>query len=531
MNKKFNISIFTILMVGVLMAGVAAASTIPEDQPDATAYVGMDWNCFLPAFKGTNGLSIPFKPQSLRPPIGYKGDFYIDEFTDAKIKQAWQEIKAKDPEMVKKVMAGLWPTNTDATQPKRYRVIGALELNGAVNGNDPLKLIDIRRPKFFGQAPYFETIAKVEQNTYTVEFTVPRDPYERLQLKLTTPVKLRGWFIKGKGVPDAKGKKIHALVIYYNGLGSQILATQHPNAPIKIYNVQTKRYEYVSYPNKKFQSEKYGGRNFRQDLYSLNQAGFDVLTVDKRGHGVSGGVNANNAAEDAEDVFRMLDQLESGDGLTILTPTGQLLHRKQTVGLLLRGKSAKQVPIIIGGSSRGSQITCYAMQKNFVGWTAYNEPGQKYSPAKKYNIKAALLLLDFAGGLGYITTPDLYDVYKEAAVRVERYSMVRPTSEILANINQWPAVFFGKGLWDPYQSAEGTYEVYRRANGLKELIFIRGTHSSSTWGTKNLNYIREKMTDFAVRSVVNPGKKYPELKSLKEAVLSSAPYWEPTSRP
>jgi hypothetical protein len=94
-----------------------------------------------------------------------------------------------------------------------HRVIGAFDPNGVVKGNDPLKLTEIRRPVFFGQSPYFEDIAKVEQYTYTVEFTVPRGLYEQRILKVTEPIKLRGWFIKGKGVPNAKGKRTHALLI------------------------------------------------------------------------------------------------------------------------------------------------------------------------------------------------------------------------------------------------------------------------------------------------------------------------------
>jgi hypothetical protein len=106
--------------------------------------------------------------------------------------------------------------NTDKKQLGKYRRIGGLDpKKGPVNGNDPLKLTDIRRSKFFGQAPYFEEIAKVEQVTYTVEFTVPREHYEQRELNLTSPIKLRGWFIKGKGVPNANGKKNHALVIFF----------------------------------------------------------------------------------------------------------------------------------------------------------------------------------------------------------------------------------------------------------------------------------------------------------------------------
>jgi hypothetical protein len=43
---------------------------------------------------------------------------------------------------------------------------------------------------------------------------------------------------------------------------------------------------------------------------------------------------------------------------------------------LLRGMAAKQVPVIISGEFQGTQITCYVMQKNFVGWTDFIEPGQ-----------------------------------------------------------------------------------------------------------------------------------------------------------
>jgi hypothetical protein len=535
MIKKWNLSVFTILMAGLLMAGVALAAAAPEDQPDSTAYVGWDWNGYLPAFKDANGVPIPFKPAGIHPPIGYQGDFYVDEFTDAKIKQAWQDLKTKDPEAAKKILANV-NANTDETLSRVFRSTGWLDSKGAVNGNNNLELTEIRRPVFFGQTPYFEDIAKVEKDTYTVEFTVPRGAYERLQLKQTAPIKLRGWFIKGKGVPDTQGKRTHALFIYIDGSGSQLCAAQHPDAPAYTYNVQTKRYEGIPVPNKNLQTERWGVRQTRQYLYAFNQVGFDVLIVDKRGHGISGGVNAYDSAENAEDIFRMLDQLKSGAGLTALAPTGKLLQGKEMADLLLSGIPAKQVPVIVGGASHGAITTSFVMQKNFVGWTAFNEPDQKFSPAKKYNIKAAVLLADFSAGIGYVSNSDFvgggWGIYQEAAMRVENNTMMVPTSEILANIAQWPAAFFGQGLWDVYESPEGTYEAYRRANGLKELVFVRATHTSRVaGGEKNVAYMINKVTEFATRALVNPGKKYPELKSFKEAVLSSGPDWEPSSRP
>jgi hypothetical protein len=525
--KKRNLSVLTILMAGLLIAGVALAANVPNDQPDSSAYVGYGWNGYLPAYKDAKGVSIPFLPAGIRPPISYQGDFYVDEFTDAKIKQAWEELKVKDPAAAKKILAAL-------PEKSEYRTTGALDPNGAVNGNNDIKLTEVRRPKFFGQAPYFEEIAKAEQDTYTVEFTVPRGACEQLYLKLTDPIKLRGWFIKGKGVPNAKGQKVHALVIINNSASGQLCQTQHPDAPLYMYNVQTKQYTGVSYPNKEYQSELWGVRTNRQYLYAFNQAGFDVLVVDKRGTGYSGGVTARyDNSEHSEDVFRMLNQMESGEGLNVLVPNGQLLQGKQAAGLLLRGIPAKQVPVIVGGESQGAMISLFVMHKNYVGWTAYNEPDQKFSPARKYNLKAAILLSDFTAGIGYCNIGywNLERLYQEAVLRVERNMMWMPTSEILTNIDKWPAVFFGHGLWDTYTSPEGTFESYHRAKGLKELVFYRGPHGSTLSGAENVAYLSNKITEFAVRAIVNPDKKYPEFKSLKEAVLSSPPYWETTSRP
>jgi hypothetical protein len=523
-SRKWGLLIFTILMVGVVMGGVAGASSVPIDQSDSSAYVGFGWNGYLPTFKNANGVSIPFLPAAIRPPLGYKGDYYVDEFTDAKIKQAWHELIIKDPGAAEKILAGM-------PEKSEYRNIGALDPNGVVKGDNGLKLADVRRPKFFGQAPYFEEIAKTEHNTYTVEFTVPRGLYEQLHLKLSEPIKLRGWFIKGKGVLSSKGQRVHALVIYSLGLSSQLCTIQHPDAPGYVYNVQAKQYTGVSYPNKNYQTEKWGSRIHRKYLYAFTQAGFDVLVMDKRGHGYSGGISARyDNSELAEDVFRMLAQLESGAGLTVLTPNGQLLQGKQTAGLLLRRKSAKQVPVILSGESQGSIISLFAMHKNYVGWTAYNEPSPKFIPARKYNFKAAILLSDHSAGIGYYDQVERF--YQEAALRVERNMMWIPTSEVLANIDKWQAaVFYGHGLWDNIQCPEGTYESYHRVKGLKELVFFRGKHGSGGWGAKNIDYLTNKMTEFAVRAIVNPRKKYPELKSFKEAVLNSPPYWEPTSRP
>ncbi len=42
---------------------------------------------------------------------------------------------------------------------------------------------------------YARSFAQADANSWTVEFTAPADPYERLHLKQDTPVKLRGWYL------------------------------------------------------------------------------------------------------------------------------------------------------------------------------------------------------------------------------------------------------------------------------------------------------------------------------------------------
>ena len=61
-------------------------------------------------------------------------------------------------------------------------------------------------------------------------------------------------------------------------------------------------------------------------LHALNHAGFDVLAFDRRGEGLSGGFSDTNTLEQSEDIFRVLDQMDTGGGMRILTPAGQVLE-------------------------------------------------------------------------------------------------------------------------------------------------------------------------------------------------------------
>jgi len=489
-------------------------------------HVGYDKNEDLPGFSCQDpkeSVCIPFAQTNQQPTEGYQGeDFYIEEFTDAKIKEKWQAF-SQDPDAAKPIIE-----LAKSFSLSEFRNTGTVCPIGKIEPNEDVNLANIRRPAFFGQSVYNENIAKVDDKTYIVEFTVPRDTYERLHLKVCTPIKLRGWFIEGEGILDNSGNKTHAIAIMIGGRSIETTAIHHPDDPLYVYDSETKEYKGISYPNEQKTTAKWGLRQWREYLYALNRAGFDVLTIDKRGHGISGGLTASDTGEQAEDLFRMLDQLESGNGLRMLASTGELFVGEQAAGKLLRGEQAKSVSVIIGGSSQGSIVTAWAMQKNFTEFCPYNNPEGRCTSSYGYNIKGALMLADFAAGIGYMEP--VYTLL-EGCLRTMENVMFFPSSEILMSVDKWPAVFFGKGLWDKYVSVEGTFKAYKRATGLKELVFVRGPHSENEYGQENVIYMRTKMVEFAIQTVVNPGIEIPGPADLKSAVCSSPPYWEPSSKP
>ena len=150
-------------------------------------------------------------------------------------------------------------------------------------------------------------------------------------------------------------------------------------------------------------------RGWREHLHALNAAGFDVPSYDRRGEGLSGGFSDTNTLEQSEDIFRVLEQMETGQGMRMLTPRGQVLEGMQAAGKPMAGQRARQIPLILGGYSRGSMTTGWAMAKNYVESCSYDLPTVTCTPAKDYtNIKGAILMASFVSGAGYL--PDALDL-------------------------------------------------------------------------------------------------------------------------
>ena len=525
---------------------VAACTTMPPSTPqpvarampptDCRASVGTDRNAELPGYllpqANAAAQCVPLLVTANKPPAGYRGDFYVDEFTDAKLKERWSACKADKAcfDRINAQMQRWLPPNKE----RSTRVTGLVDPVGKIDPDGTVDLRQIRRPDFFAKAPYNEPVAEVDGRTSVVEFTVPRDPLEQLKLNMPGNIRLRGWYVEAGGVEDGRGGRTRALVIMSAGGGNQLTAVQHPADVAVRQDPATGRYVDVRYPNAT--TEGFGMRSWRAHLHALNHAGFDVLAFDRRGEGLSGGFSDTNTLEQSEDIFRVLDQMDTGGGMRILTPAGQVLEGPAAAGKLMGGMKSRQIPLLLLGNSRGSMTTGWAMTKNYVGGCTYDLPTVKCSAPKGYtNIKGALLFASFVSGPGYLPdAPDLADRNLFlGGMAADNYVAFYPNSAVLANMNRWPAAFFAKGLWDRAESLEGTIAAYDRVRGLKEIVVVRGPHSIETWPQREIDRVRGRMVQFAVAAVQDRRSVLGALPwiNMKELVATSPDLWETSSRP
>ena len=497
-----------------------------QPTPDGMAFVGWDQNQELPAYRvarsdGEDELA-PFTPMAHFPPPGTGGDYFVDAFSDAAIKARWREVRDR-PETRARVMA----LAANIPLPHEFRFTGLVDARGRIDPHEAVDLRNIRRPGFFGEAPWREPIAEADGRTSVVEIAVPREPYEEIRMDLHDPIHLRGWYLEGAGIDDGRGGRARGLIVLTGGRSIETTAIQHPGDDLCYWDGAANSWRQKPYPGSSGRTEVWGAANWRNSyIYAFNAAGFDVLTLDKRGHGVSGGRNDSNTNEQAEDIFRALTAFETGDGLRMLTPEGKLLAGSAAAGRLLSGfRSAKEVPVFVSGASQGCMVTLWAMYKNFVGSSDFERPNPVKRGPYGFNVKGALLLAPFSSGLGY---RPLEDSLVEAYRRLEQNVQMFPSSEILAATDKWPALFIGRGLWDFAESLEGSLEAYRRARGAKALVAVRGPHSENEFGADNIRYMSEAMVRFA--SAVLVGKApagFAKPLSIRDVVAAAPASWPP----
>lgn len=525
--------------VAALAESAASAERFPA--PECTAPVAYDRDMTLPGYLVDTGhgakVCVPFTTVGARPPQGYSGDFYVDEFADETLRARWLECRA-DAACSARVTGVV---NRRLPPNREYRITDPHHryLLGKITEGPDLDLRGIRRPGFFARAPYREPIAAAERVTSTVEFTAPAEAYERAH-GIEQPVKLRGWYLRGSGVADATGKRRRALIVMSGGGGTRLTAIDDPSDQLYSVDPATGKTSINAFPNATTGSP--GQAGWRAIMAMFNEAGFDVLAYDRRGVGVSSGYSDTNTLQQGRDLLAAVASLRSGAGLRVLAPNG-VVHSGAAAAKALRGR-ADELPTLLLGNSRGTMASGWAMTINFHRDCSYDLPEIVCAPPRRdASIKGALLMAEFTSGPGFVpATPTREDEGRGlgrdrglfiGANEVEHHLVFFPGSAILAGMREWPAAFFVRGLWDYAASLEGTIASYDRVPGLKELVVVRGPHPYETWPDVEKERVRARMLAFARAVLRGAGEVPGERKwtTMKDLVGTTDDVWERSSVP
>jgi hypothetical protein len=513
---------------------------------ECEAYVAYDLDQKLPGYILPTAAGartcIPFTSVAARPPKGYRGDYYVAQFSDALLRKRWEACK-KQPacrSRIEKQVLKRRPPNKEhrLTDPHGRYLLGKIDEKGTETD-----LRTIRRPGFFARSPYREPIAAVDADTYIVEFTAARDPYERLHMHMTGTVQIRGWYIRGAGISDGKGGHVRALVIANGGGGDRITAIDDPHDAAYVIDPKTgMTIPDDTWPNATTGAQ--GMRHWREVWFRLHQAGFDVLAMDRRGIGISGGYDDEDTLQQGRDILDIVAALRSGKGMRALGPSGQIAVGGAAAAMVRGAPSGAGLPAFFLGSSRGTMASGWAMTLNFASDCSYDLPTVRCLPPRRDpTVKGAILVADFSSGIGYLESEtssknDGRGAGRDRALFMgameEEDSIVFfPSSAILAGIHAWPSAFFARGLWCYADGLEGEMDSYSRVRGLKELFVARGPHAFATWPAVEELHATQHMIAYA-RAVVLGEKSIPGRRSwadMKQLVGTSDDVWEPSTHP
>lgn len=533
-----------IIVFAVASVALAAKAGPPPAPPaECEARVGYDRDrvmsgYILPTAAGAR-TCVPFSTVAAYPPQGYKGDFYVDEFSDERMRSQWLACRQEKAcfERVSRAIKARQPPNREyGTKNERH-----IYLLGKAPEGDEIDLEAIRRPAFFAAAPWKESIAEVDPRAWIVEFTAPREPYERIHKKMTDPIKLRGWYIRGDGVDDGRQGRQRALVIMSGGGGTRTAAITDPRD--RLYRIDASgKTHYIPVPSET--SGATGQHYWRAKATLFNKAGFDVLMFDRRGVGLSGGYSDTNTHQQGRDLLAIVAGLRSGEGMRAMSPAGETRNGRAAAEDVRGGPSAEGLPVILFGNSRGTMATGWAMTKNFDKDCTYDLPEIKCGPpAGDRTIKGAILFAEFTSGQGYVMDrPSIEDEQRGlgrdrplfiGGNEVENNLIFFPSSAILAGMDKWPAAFFARGTYDYAASLQGTVDSYSRVKGPKELVVVRGPHPFESWPAAERQRTQQRALAFAL-AVIKGKTRIDDARpwtNMKELVATADDVWEESTQP
>jgi hypothetical protein len=276
----------------------------------------------------------------------------------------------------------------------------------------------------------------------------------------------------------------------------------------------------------------------------LHQAGFDVLAMDRRGVGISGGYSDTNTLQQGHDLLGIVAALRGGSGMRLLGPDGKLAIGAEAAATLRGEVPHAGLPVFFMGSSRGTMASGWAMTINFDKDCSYDLPQIRCSaPVRDPSIKGAILVADFSSGVGYLegqTTPkdDGRGPGRDrglfiGGIEVENNIVFFPSSAILAGMSKWPSAFFARGLWCYADGLEGEIASYDRIRGLKDLVVVRGPHAYETWPEAEETRVQDRVIAYASAVTLGeksvPGRR--TWSNMKELVATTSDVWERSTRP
>jgi pimeloyl-ACP methyl ester carboxylesterase len=394
--------------------------------------------------------------------------------------KSWSALppEAFDIDFLRRVWPSLPPGDQQATEAAAFSFV----ITHAGPPDAPAAdLSNVRTPADFPD----EVFRILASRTARVEFEVPKTDFQKLgwvpaHLPVTigadpaprTPLRLRGWYIKGDGVTrndrDRDHPSVeHPLVIVSSGFPYSIA-----------YDRIVGRIDV--------------GRQMRKTVTYLVAQGFDVLFFDKRGHGYSEGLVEGIG----EDIFRVLDLLERGviveDGvalsLSVITADNRRLSGLAAAAerLLGSGYTAKTKPVILRGFSYGSSHLQRAMAMNYSDLPVEYRFRRDESGAivvdtarmpagnRRYNFRGIIAISGFQGSLKYETRP--YFLALDALASTIGHNGGVLKSTVYQSMDRWPA-FLGLYATNDFETADGAIDAYNnRLRGLKKLQMVTGYH-------------------------------------------------------
>jgi carbonic anhydrase/acetyltransferase-like protein (isoleucine patch superfamily) len=380
-----------------------------------------------------------------------------------------------------------------------------------------LNLDNIRRPAFYGGA-----IGEVENQTYSIEFTMPAlvytdsedDPVFRCKYNKRGK-RIENYDDKPKGMPlgtpqvdnfsgpgHSRTEKLRGWYIKYNGS----LYENPEDVPLIIYQ--------GAMSGEIFLAGDAGSGKIRDKLIRNMAEVGNVLVFDRRGFGISGGLPFMDSNTHAMDIFRIAEALASGSDpetkelLGIKTPTGDKLFgvdARDEIGL---PNNAEDVKLIFLGNGFGPFYFDMAAVMNLENDT-YTLPsipaewGEVYTyNFGKYKIAGIMDLLGII--FSAVSCGPWCDCRKDEAVMRDHFGASWwPDSSTTENMYRFPPYLTFGYTKNHWTSIEGTVMLFNNSRNLKKMIPMEGYDPVFT---EYLDTYKSDLLDFVLAAAKMPVK-------------------------